>query len=1556
MPSSQKALRLSDSRRDAEKYHRLLLATEHAVDEIGLMEKDRHINIDDLLSRLLPNLVEALDATQAFVAVYKGTQAKDKKKWFELTCAYPNEKLSSTTLGYPKLLASLALDGKPCIVEPLEDDSENLIPGLEIFNATAAILVRMQIADQTRIVGICNKIGSSHGRFLATDRRTLDILLKLIGIGTRIGERRRRELENIQNITSAISSELNLSELLTIISRGASEVFDTQTVSLMLLDEKKEHYYIAKGRGLSEHFIHKQRISAKKLHKAISSEGLGPIVIKDLKRTPFGLADLIKKEGLYSVLNAPLLSSNSLIGFLNIYSKDVLRDFSEDEIELAEIFANHAAIAIQNAQRRQRELEGLLATSEALKATLDEGDFLEMIVRRVSKFFSVPAVSLLFWDKTQANLIIRCSRGLSKKYANNQLLSKEAIFQKTDILRKRLKPFVISTSNFISNRYKDILATEGFHNALVAPLIVPGEQETIGFLVLYNKNATRQFSTDEIKMVNVIADQVVVAIQTTQLHYQMKRRGEQLNALNQIAINITSKLALEELLQAIIKNATMLLEGQGGIVYRLDPKGNIVIPVASYGHNKLATVKVDQHRGIISRIIKSKQPITVSNYYRWSERQKSLDEYKLTAVLGAPILTGKNFVGIIAVHDSRQEKLFGETEKELLQRFADLAAVAIENAEAYAAERQTKEYLHSLISSALDGIIAIDSEGSITNYNASAERICGYTREEVRNLKVWELYGDLETAREINKELLKQNKLENYETKVLAKDGREIPIMLSASLLKDEDGNHTGSVGFFKDMRPLRKTFDAINAIASAHDLPEGLHALATGLIKNLDITFCYIMMLNEKDRKLKIEEAYPATRVRKLDWKPNLEGIIGLNDFPLMKRLLKSPHTHVYRNGESVDNIDILETVRKNVNLKAKLESVAIIPILGEHGVLGACILGEMRSWERSRFTEEKLSAGDLLARNAAAFIDRLQLRLQEGLLNASKEITSLRELPEILQSIADSVRTALNCDLVTLYTYHEAKDILSFPPVTSGKLYNQSDIQALGRTSKKSVIWKILEKGEAHFAHNARQDHFMLSNEVERPQGVIPFVIREKISSSAALPLLIGNERVGAFFVNYRHSHHFIEQEKRNIEIFAKQAAIAIHNARLFELSETKGKYLRALLEAGKALLANSFSDRSSLLQRILKEAVESMTGINGEKATVGTIQIMDQRTNELVFECAHPKSVMPKIVGKLGQRLSLNSESGITVRAACTGKTQLVRNVKNNVYYLPFSKKTRSELAVPLLDGDQVLGVLDVESDIENGFDEDDIRALEALADLAILVLKSAEQTQRLNRTNSVAMMAAWGAEIAHDVNREAGAIQRKLYLLQQDSLTVPSEIKKTLEEIERYAISLVLPPLPKRQPELGEVIETDDAPILDHTIFSYIDFLKLTYPNIKFVWDLNCGELAVSIHEQWLRRLLRHLIRNAIHAIPEEGKNKRVTIRTSIQGAFARIEIEDTGKGVRQEIIPMLFQQAIHHSDDNRDGQGLLIVRFLAERHGGATGLAWNQSGRGACFYFTVPILP
>jgi PAS domain S-box-containing protein len=119
------------------------------------------------------------------------------------------------------------------------------------------------------------------------------------------------------------------------------------------------------------------------------------------------------------------------------------------------------------------------------------------------------------------------------------------------------------------------------------------------------------------------------------------------------------------------------------------------------------------------------------------------------------------------------------------------------------------EFEHNLIRISMDGIIANDRKGNIIIFNEGAESIYGYTAEEaLSSIHVTQLYPEGE-ARKIKKltygkQYGEPGRLVNYEVEALTKDGKLVPILLSASLLFEE-GREVAMVGYFKDMRDVKR-------------------------------------------------------------------------------------------------------------------------------------------------------------------------------------------------------------------------------------------------------------------------------------------------------------------------------------------------------------------------------------------------------------------------------------------------------------------------------------------------------------------------------------------------------------------------------------------------------------------------------------------------------------------------------------------------------------------------------------------------------------------------------
>lgn len=177
-------------------------------------------------------------------------------------------------------------------------------------------------------------------------------------------ERRYRE-DTFEEIKSAISSTLNLREVLDLIVQGVVKVMKVKGGTLSLLDKKREKLRVFASRGLSKNYVEKGPLDSS---KSIGEMILGGkhVWIKDASSDPkVQYPREAMREGVVSMLSVPLIVRNKVIGALRVYTSEE-REFSEDEIKFLYGFAEQVAMAVDNA----RSYEDVKDEYEALRDDL----------------------------------------------------------------------------------------------------------------------------------------------------------------------------------------------------------------------------------------------------------------------------------------------------------------------------------------------------------------------------------------------------------------------------------------------------------------------------------------------------------------------------------------------------------------------------------------------------------------------------------------------------------------------------------------------------------------------------------------------------------------------------------------------------------------------------------------------------------------------------------------------------------------------------------------------------------------------------------------------------------------------------------------------------------------------------------------------------------------------------------------------------------------------------------------------------------------------------------
>ncbi|RPJ27945.1 MAG: GAF domain-containing protein, partial [Chloroflexi bacterium] len=356
-------------------------------------------------------------------------------------------------------------------------------------------------------------------------------------------------------------------------------------------------------------------------------------------------------------------------------------------------------------------------------------------------------------------------------------------------------------------------------------------------------------------------------------------------------------------------------------------------------------------------------------------------------------------------------------------------------------------------------------------------------------------------------------------------------------------------------------------------------------------------------------------------------------------------------------------------------------------------------------------------------------QISALERLHEVGATLTSVQNTPEglrnILTRIAQSAQNVLGADLVDLYQYFQTQDRYDLPPVQVGNRYDETVPKTV--IHKDDVIYKIVKKREPEYIVDAQKSKTLITpftvKRADSPKK--RFVFRENLKSTAAIPLIAGAEVVGVLFANYRTIQSFSSEQRKIIELFAHQAAIAIWNARLFMSVQKRLDERLTDISAFQQIYEKIYGANQEELMSLIAEKAAGLTN-----AKYGILWLADRDGTRLtcrgVAGDTRPASRLPKLP------LDKNSINGWVMH---TGKPYLSNNIKNDAHYRSWYKDARSELAVPLLYENHAIGTLDVESTASNNFTDDHVKLLKTLAAQAAIAIQNSRIVRKLDTLDDV-----------------------------------------------------------------------------------------------------------------------------------------------------------------------------------------------------------------------------
>jgi signal transduction histidine kinase len=462
---------------------------------------------------------------------------------------------------------------------------------------------------------------------------------------------------------------------------------------------------------------------------------------------------------------------------------------------------------------------------------------------------------------------------------------------------------------------------------------------------------------------------------------------------------------------------------------------------------------------------------------------------------------------------------------------------------------------------------------------------------------------------------------------------------------------------------------------------------------------------------------------------------------------------------------------------------------------------------------------------------------------------------------------------------------------------------------------------------------------------------------SEAATFPLVIRDEPIGKLAVEAGAQS---DESREIIAAVAQQLSSHIENLRLTEQNLNRARQLETVADVSATTA--TLLDPDKLLQTVVDVAKQRFGVYHTH------IYLADETWQTLLL-AAGAGEVGRKMVAE-EHAIDMGAERSLVARAARERKAAIVNNVRSDPAFLPnpLLPDTRSEMAVPLIAGDKVIGVFDVQSERENAFGDEDASIYTTLAAQVAIALQNARlyaaqaahvtQLRELDRLKS-SFLANMSHELRTPLNSILGFTDVMLEEIDGPLTENMSNDLQLIHKNGQHLLSLINNVLDMAKIEAGRMNLSPEK-FKVNGVFE--DVISISAPMAKdksldlYIDPQSDCETEILADRMRINQVMLNLVTNALK-FTDQGS---VCLSMVRQDEKVLISVRDSGVGIPPEQLEAVFQEfsQVDTSATRKvggTGLGLPISRQLVGMHGGRM---WAEStgipGEGSVFYVELPL--
>lgn len=608
-------------------------------------------------------------------------------------------------------------------------------------------------------------------------------------------------------------------------------------------------------------------------------------------------------------------------------------------------------------------------------------------------------------------------------------------------------------------------------------------------------------------------------------------------------------------------------------------------------------------------------------------------------------------------------------------------------------------------------------------------------------------------------------------------------------------------------------------------------------------------------------------------------------------------------------------------------------------------------------------------------------QRNAELAILNAIQEgLVMEMDFHSIINLVGDKFREMLGFLDLGIRIYDRVNNILHFPYE-----YEHGERLTIASGEPTPFSRHVLDSGKVLIMRrNTPEEAAKLGI-----TGMITIPGTDASKSMIMVPIMVGAEAKGLILVeNYEKEDAFSDSEVRMLTTVANSMSVALENARLFD--ET-----RRLLEESKKRAAE-LGTVNSISRAIAGHLeIDKLIHLVGEQvrvlfnAGIVYLALLDKEEGIINFPYGYGDTYPPLALGEgLTSQIILKREP-LLINSELDRKTEELGITR-------IGTKSASYLGVPIPVGDEIIGVLSVQStERENIFNNDDLRLLGTIAAHVGIAINNASSYKELNKTladlqatqaqlihaEKMASLGELTAGIAHEIQNPLNFVNNfseinvelaeELVLAVkngdvQTAIELSADIQQNQQKILHHgkrADGIVKGMLQHSRSGSGQKEPTDINVLAD-------EYLRLAYHGLRakdktfnadFRSDFATDLPNILVIPQEIGRVLLNLINNAFHAVSGKAAEigyadytPTVTVSTRRVEQSVEIRVTDNGPGISDDVRNKIFQPFFTTKPTGQGtGLGLSLSYDIVKAHGGELKMDTREN-EGSEFTILLPI--